>query len=364
VGTSGGAIADNVQLRLTYAPPGGEMEWKLGVSQTRLPPGALPAQEAVLGTIPCNDNYIKLAFLRSRWYDPASGRFTTRDLWPPDYNRPQSWNGWIYTEDDPINLTDPSGQTPCSLLGSEDREDCEFTPISSRGLRPPKTMGYSEKSEPRNIHWDPWVNVPPAPILDYLGREVPPGTDQSQFRITDPQGKEVTGACGTTSLAAILNDTTHSANDVFLAAYNVKYPVVGEDTVYMTNATPNYTGADELMWIIRSYQGWNAHVTRNISSNTEAYTRLRLALSADQFPIPGVAIGGISGKVGAGTSGHWLVVSGLSREWPWGAEWQWVRVYNPFDNDEEFYWWSDFLAAWPGAGTDFTKRLMVVAYRE
>jgi hypothetical protein len=33
------------------------MEWKLGVSQTRLPPGVLPAQEAALGTIPCNDAY-------------------------------------------------------------------------------------------------------------------------------------------------------------------------------------------------------------------------------------------------------------------------------------------------------------------
>jgi RHS repeat-associated protein len=88
------------------------MGWKLAVSQTRLPPGALPAQEATLGTIPCNDSYIKLTFLRSRWYSPAAGRFTTHDEWPGDYNRPQSLNGWSYTEGDPINREDPSGYSP------------------------------------------------------------------------------------------------------------------------------------------------------------------------------------------------------------------------------------------------------------
>jgi RHS repeat-associated protein len=88
------------------------MEWKLGVSQTRLPPGALPAQEAALGTIPCNDNYIKLTFLRSRWYSLANGRFTTRDVWR-DYNRPSTLNGWSYAAGDPINRIDPTGLDSC-----------------------------------------------------------------------------------------------------------------------------------------------------------------------------------------------------------------------------------------------------------
>ena len=55
------------------------------------------------------DTYIKLNYLRSRWYDPASGRFNTKDSWQGDYNRPLSLNRWMYTEGNPVNYTDPSG---------------------------------------------------------------------------------------------------------------------------------------------------------------------------------------------------------------------------------------------------------------
>jgi hypothetical protein len=43
-------------------------------------------------------------------YDPASGRFTTKDSWQGDYNRPLSLNRWNYVEGNPVNRTDPSGQ--------------------------------------------------------------------------------------------------------------------------------------------------------------------------------------------------------------------------------------------------------------
>ncbi len=55
------------------------------------------------------DSYIKLIYLRSRWYDPASGRFPTKDSWQGDYNRPLSLNRWNYVEANPVNYTDPSG---------------------------------------------------------------------------------------------------------------------------------------------------------------------------------------------------------------------------------------------------------------
>jgi RHS repeat-associated protein len=56
------------------------------------------------------DTYIKLIYLRSRYYSPASGRFTTRDTWQGDYNRPLSLNRWNYVESNPVNFTDPSGR--------------------------------------------------------------------------------------------------------------------------------------------------------------------------------------------------------------------------------------------------------------
>jgi RHS repeat-associated protein len=55
------------------------------------------------------DAYIKLIYLRSRYYAPTTGRFLTRDVWQGDYTRPLSLNGWNYVEGNPVRYTDPSG---------------------------------------------------------------------------------------------------------------------------------------------------------------------------------------------------------------------------------------------------------------
>jgi RHS repeat-associated protein len=69
-----------------------------------------------------SDTYIKLNYLRSRWYDPASGRFNTKDSWQGDYNRPMSYNAWLYVNANPVNYTDPSGLSPYQLAHSNDRD--------------------------------------------------------------------------------------------------------------------------------------------------------------------------------------------------------------------------------------------------
>jgi RHS repeat-associated protein len=56
------------------------------------------------------DSYIKLIYLRSRYYAPETGRFITKDVWPGDYTRPLSLNGWNYVEGNPVNRTDPTGK--------------------------------------------------------------------------------------------------------------------------------------------------------------------------------------------------------------------------------------------------------------
>ncbi len=58
------------------------------------------------------DSYIKLIYLRSRYYAPETGRFLTKDSWQGDYNRPLSLNRWNYVEGNPVNLIDPSGMIP------------------------------------------------------------------------------------------------------------------------------------------------------------------------------------------------------------------------------------------------------------
>src|SRR5690606_2196327 len=51
-------------------------------------------------------------YLRARYYNPLDGRFLSRDTWDGDVNNPLSLNRWNYVNGNPINLTDPTGNTP------------------------------------------------------------------------------------------------------------------------------------------------------------------------------------------------------------------------------------------------------------
>jgi RHS repeat-associated protein len=48
-------------------------------------------------------------------------------------------------------------------------------------------------------------------------------------------------------------------------------------------------------------------------------------------------------------SGHWVIITEVSREWNSAdhfSPWNWVRIFNPFDNETEYYWWDDFGKSW------------------
>jgi RHS repeat-associated protein len=60
----------------------------------------------------------QLVYLRARYYNPADGRFQSRDTWGGDVNRPMSTNRWGYVEGNPINRVDPTGYSSCSSLGT------------------------------------------------------------------------------------------------------------------------------------------------------------------------------------------------------------------------------------------------------
>ncbi|NJO84803.1 MAG: RHS repeat-associated core domain-containing protein [Blastochloris sp.] len=48
--------------------------------------------------------------LRARYYQPADGRFLTRDTYPIDVQHPVELNRYGYTANNPVNGTDPSGE--------------------------------------------------------------------------------------------------------------------------------------------------------------------------------------------------------------------------------------------------------------
>ncbi len=72
-----------------------------------------------------------LVYLRARHYDPAMGRFLTRDTWGGNANSPMSLNWWMYVDANPLNLADPSGHNPCD--GQPNYEICYARWIVSNG---------------------------------------------------------------------------------------------------------------------------------------------------------------------------------------------------------------------------------------
>jgi RHS repeat-associated protein len=51
-----------------------------------------------------------LYFLRARYYDPSTGRFTQWDAFPGTEEQPQSRNRYAYAFNNPVNVVDPSGR--------------------------------------------------------------------------------------------------------------------------------------------------------------------------------------------------------------------------------------------------------------
>lgn len=53
-----------------------------------------------------------LYYQRSRYYNPATGRFISEDSYRGDVNDPSSLNLYTYCKNDPVNFIDPSGHAP------------------------------------------------------------------------------------------------------------------------------------------------------------------------------------------------------------------------------------------------------------
>lgn len=51
----------------------------------------------------------QLLYLRARYYNPADGRFMSRDTWGGKVSNPLTFNHWNYTNSNPINYRDPLG---------------------------------------------------------------------------------------------------------------------------------------------------------------------------------------------------------------------------------------------------------------
>ena len=58
------------------------------------------------------DSDLGLYLMGARWYNPATGRFLTKDSYPPDLLAPLTQNPYQYCENNPVNNVDPTGRDP------------------------------------------------------------------------------------------------------------------------------------------------------------------------------------------------------------------------------------------------------------
>ena len=114
------------------------------------------------------DRYIKFLDLRARTYSTETGRFLSKDTWQGDENQPASYNKWLYTYANPINLFDPSG-LDVGCPGMDD-SDPRCLPLPSIVIKvstctPPPIVPIS----PSPI---PFTPIPPtqAPTIKYSKR--------------------------------------------------------------------------------------------------------------------------------------------------------------------------------------------------
>ncbi|HEX6100088.1 MAG TPA: RHS repeat-associated core domain-containing protein [Thermoanaerobaculia bacterium] len=56
-----------------------------------------------------------LTYLRARYYHPVLGRFLSRDPFPMDFTETQGINRYVYVQNNPVTLVDPSGENPVAI---------------------------------------------------------------------------------------------------------------------------------------------------------------------------------------------------------------------------------------------------------
>lgn len=269
---------------------------------------------------------------------------------------------WTYVVSNPINRLDPSGHC---YTEDESGKCAYYLP-----LPPPNTNGYSEKIPPPNITWYPAADPYPNGAIGIA-------RNKNAAQLIDGD----TGLCGLVALSAITQIPVQVLRRLYVELAAKGFIQHG------TDSPPNYQGPGTLNsivnngiaggWIAEGGLYWTDYIfgsdgnlikyPENVNHQANLIYQL---LSERKHPIAGVEIkygnqsNEESGKIQATNRPkafkitHWVVISGVSNQWSKtnrflnndDSPWNWVRVFNPFDNQTEYYWWGDFREAWDAAG--------------
>ncbi|MFC1878989.1 hypothetical protein ACFLZW_03660 [Chloroflexota bacterium] len=267
-----------------------------------------------------------------------------------------SYNAWLYVEGNPANNADPAGKC------YDENADgiCDHYPNYI------DVENFNEKISPAGISFIPAYRNIHANIFDSRGNRVSPGTNQSQFKVGGFTHYD--GLCGNISVAAILTLTypqidagevveqaerfQNGANWLWAqeiaALFNVDY---GDYWKAESGSITHWIPRKESEPLGLSY--WKSDDNRSFW-NKQIETWIS---SGNQFVFALVQANGSEGRLYNTRRGanHWVVITGISnpfyKEKNWASSKNWVRIYNPFDNQTEYYPWSYFRASWEWENT-------------
>ena len=209
----------------------------------------------------------------------------------------------------------------------------------------------SVTAQPPGISWYP---------SSYVGLEelIPQYTHRAQTE----KGRNI---CGQVSLSMILETYTNidlddllvdKVNDALgMCQYNKKEVPCGHPST-----TIAYTLGRLLKIVAPTWEyaiHWTSPSVAKDSSNysQSAVSDMKNAMTRGRFIISLTSLRKATGTlVSGGGIGHWVVVTGLSKEWSKyseGSFLNWVRVNNPYNNAVEYYPWKEFNQSMLNADT-------------
>jgi RHS repeat-associated protein len=302
-----------------------------------------------------------LVYLRARYYSSVNGHFLTRDSWQGDYYKPLSLNQWVYVEQNPVNFVDPSGLTP-------------WTPPTPKLF----WINYNQLTPPP-VHWID------NSLLRRLSTDLAPGLETNnpgaQFHVPN----HYYNPCGTQDELGNCMATNHAfCGQVALAALlHLLYPDVTAESIVedvgtffgdpIANGTEGTTASQLSTFVNSRYNAFSAEqvspptlpisllgswIRQQIDSGKVIMTLMTILQGNSGFSIDPKSGGNRNGRIsGLGHIVHWVIITGISQEWRSDSAdvasnyqktsgWNWLRIYNPFGNQTEYYWWADILDAW------------------
>ena len=330
-----------------------------------------------------------LIFLRARYLDPGVGRFITRDTWGGLYEDPPSMNRWMYVQGNPVMYTDPTGRDPIPWPDDDGINIINVPYWSTYHI-----SGENLEDEWRNLIKDynraekvspPLSWFPPSDPLAYGSSGIPLGQNAAQF----VEGN--TYLCGLVAIAAIVDAMAMANNrlprgieyimdlwDNWSGSFNIQnnQGTTGSNLSNFINspiwsAVSNAGFSAEIgEWtkhdvLLNSYvldiEAWRdpygADKIGNFIKSSLFRRHYIIALVGIVSGSKWVDYGGLLGSISIGKESpilHWVVITGISNEfnpaYPFSPN-NWFRIYNPFDNQTEYYHYPHFMQAWNTSGS-------------